>query len=337
MKVRLNLNRILVILGVVVGLFFIAFFIWWNRDFEISNGDPKAQAQPKSQITGENCENSSKRPVGLMLAGDLETRPLSGISQADIVFEMPVSPDGMTRFMAIFQCEDPKEIGSIRSARDDFIPLAASFNVIYGHWGGERDALTKLDRHVVDNVDALKYEGSVYFRKSGIPRPHNGFTTLSNMYDQASRLGYSLESKFIGYPHISKKGDVPKNLGNIVDQVSVGVDKYLYPVVWRYDVGSNMYIRSRNNVEEKDRNTSGAAKASVIVIMHTSSARLGGQYIKVDVVGQGKADIYQNGELISGTWQKDSATLDSKLRFLDSNNQEIQFVPGKIWVQIVAN
>src|SRR3989344_1934851 len=83
--------------------------------------------QPLSSLRGENCENYKARPIAVMLASDPAARPLSGVSQADISVEMPVTPDGVTRIMSIFQCNKPNEIGSVRSARVDFLPLVASF------------------------------------------------------------------------------------------------------------------------------------------------------------------------------------------------------------------
>ena len=143
---RISLNKILITAGVVALVFIISFFIWWNKEITVTGLNPwQAQPGPKSSVSGLECANADRRPLAVMMAGDPETRPLAGIGQADIVFEMPVTPDGITRFMAVFQCEDPKEIGSIRSAREDFIPLAAGLGAIYAHWGGEKEALEKLD------------------------------------------------------------------------------------------------------------------------------------------------------------------------------------------------
>ncbi|MFH1049206.1 MAG: DUF3048 domain-containing protein, partial [Patescibacteria group bacterium] len=57
----------------------------------------------------ESCQNSTRRSIAVMLAIDAITRPLSGISEADIVFEMPVITDSITRLMAVFGCIIPTE------------------------------------------------------------------------------------------------------------------------------------------------------------------------------------------------------------------------------------
>ena len=71
--------------------------------------------------------------------------------------------------------------------------------------------------------------------------------------------------------------------------------------------------------------------------MKTSSRVLNQDYISVNVTGEGEAVIYQNGIRTAGEWKKDPIQLSAKLYFYDGNGQEIKFVPGKIWVEIVIN
>src|SRR3989344_5565067 len=173
---NLDLNKTLIIAGVAAVAFLIAFLFWWLGGSTII-GIKNEDQRPRASLTGLACDNYGKRPIAVMMASDPEARPLSGISQADIIIEMPVTPNGITRMMAIFQCEEPEEIGSIRSAREDFLTLADSFGALYAHWGGEAEALKKLNNGILDNINAMKYEGSVFYRKNSVPKPHNGFTT----------------------------------------------------------------------------------------------------------------------------------------------------------------
>jgi len=121
----------------------------------------------KSLISGIKCDGAKNRSFAVMMAGDLEAWPLSGISEADLVIEMPVVTGGITRYLAIFNCNEPQEIGSIRSARHDFIPLAMGFDAILAHWGGSHFALDKLNNKIMDNINALYLDGSVFYRKPG--------------------------------------------------------------------------------------------------------------------------------------------------------------------------
>ncbi len=322
-------------MGAIVLVFVVVFIVWWNKEIIINNGISliNKNEMPQSLITGQDCPGADIRPFAVMLASDLEARPLSGIGQADMVFEMPVDPTGITRFMAVFQCEKPKEIGSIRSTRNDFIPLATSMKAIFAHWGGEHGALEKLNNHIIDNIDALKYEGEIFYRKAGILPPHNGFTNLDLLTKKAQDLKYDLKTSFQGYPHQDKEPN--KNLSNLTDQVNINYPG-LHAVSWTYDSGTNLYSRSRGGSAEIDKDNRQTVKAGVVVVMNTTSQFLKEQYISVDVTGSGMAQIYQNGVVVNGKWNKDPARIDNKLYFYDDSGKEIQFAPGKIWVEIVT-
>ncbi|MEK7217483.1 MAG: DUF3048 domain-containing protein [Patescibacteria group bacterium] len=316
---------IFVIIGLLIWLFSS------GHSFTIGGNQTETPKKPSS-IAGLNCDTAQRRPMAVMMASDPEARPLSGIGAADLVVEMPVTPNGVTRFMAVFQCQTPKEIGSVRSAREDFIPLAAGFDAIYAHWGGEHGALAKLDSHVIDNIDALQFDGTIFYRKSGVKPPHNGFSNLDLLFKQAKAFYYSLTKDFDGYPHTDT---LPaKNISNIATAVTL----YSYPnnVSWAYNPKTNVYSRSRGGTSEIDKNTNQQVMASVIVVMNTTARILyqGDQYIVVKTTGEGSAEIYQSGIKITGTWKKNPAKLDSKLYFYNSNDEEIKFAPGQIWIEL---
>lgn len=325
---KLNLNKILWVVGGLAFAFLIIFLLWWQWESNII-GIKNEDQKPRASLTSLSCDNYERRPIAVMMASDPIARPLSGIGQADVVIEMPVTPNGITRMMAIFQCEDPKEIGSIRSARQDLISLAGSFGAIYAHWGGEKEALNNLDNGVIDNIDAMKYEGTVFYRKNSIPRPHNGFTTIELLKDKAKDLGYDLGNTFSGYLRTEEKLD--RNLSNIVEMIFVDYE-YPYDVKWTYDNNSNKYKRTRGGKAEIDINTGGQVEISTVVVMRTTSRVLSIDYISVNAVGEGEAEFYQNGIKTSGTW-KNAA---NDLKFYDTSSQEMKFVPGKMWIEIVT-
>ena len=318
-------KNIFIIVLIVLALAGVGFLLAGKNDIEIGRGSINLDGMslPQSDLSGEKCENAKARPVAVMISSDPETRPLSGIGEADIVFEMPVTDNGVTRMMAVFQCYRPQEIGSVRSARSDFIPWVQGLGAIYAHWGGERDALSKLNSGIVDNIDAMKYEGIYYFRKIKTRPPHNGFTS-SDLINQANtKLGYTLEKSTISYKHDSGKP------AGIVEPPLVYEANFA--VQWRYQPTTNTYLRWRGDKEEMDRNTSKQVEASNIVLLKTAWLPISKDYINVKTVGSGEAIIYKNGEATNGTWEKKTA-LD-RLVFFDSIGQEIKFTVGKIWIE----
>jgi len=280
-------------------------------------------------ITGLSCDNYNRRPVAVMFPNDSVAMPLSGLSEADMVFEMQVIEDSMTRMMAVFICNDPAELGSIRSARHDFIPLAMGIDAIYVHWGGSHFALDKLNKKVMNNIDALRNPYSAFFRKSGIISPHNGFSSMKRLINSAQKLNYRLENNFEGYPHEAKGSQNEK-----AQVIKIG---YTYPfnIEWRYDSEKNTYFRLRGGKSEIDKNNSQQVEAENIIVMGAKSRQIEGQYNDVDVEGEGMAEFYSNGEMTKGKWTKDKNSFSSKLYFLNESGEEFKFTPGSIWVEII--
>ena len=286
-------------------------------------------AGPVSPLTGESCAGAERRPIGVMLAGDAVTRPLAGISQADLVIEMPVITNGITRYLAIFACETPAEIGSVRSARDDFIPLAKGFDVIFGHWGGSHFALSELKSGVIDNINALTNPFGAYFRKPGITEPHNGFATWDKLVAAAQKLNYRLTTNLKAlWPRHEARASTTKPAATL---------RIPYPgqfrAAWVYDPKTNTYERLKGGTPELDANTKKAVTASVIVVLRTDIEQIEGQYNDVRVFGKGRGVVYQDGEFFEVTWQKAD---DAKpLQFLTIESTQLPLAPGKVWLEYI--
>ncbi len=320
----------------------LGFFLIWQkkRDFSFNNGsDSEKQKQeeesfsaygPRSPISGLPCQNAERRPIAVMLSGDVQTRPLSGVGEADLVFEMPVTEGNITRLMAVFVCADPKEIGSVRSARHDFIPLASGLGAIYAHWGGSHFALEKLKTGAIDNLDALPNPFGAFYRQSGIEAPHNGFTSLRRLILAAQNLNYALENRFEGYPHLAQSP--PLSQERKILRIEYGGP---FKVSYQYQPETNSFLRYRSNLKEIDKNTGQQVEAKNVVIMRAQSRPLEGDYNDVQVEGEGKAEFYISGQAYKGTWKKDKNNLKSKLYFFDEKGQEVKFAAGQIWIEIV--
>ncbi|MEK7507048.1 MAG: DUF3048 domain-containing protein [Patescibacteria group bacterium] len=333
-------TKLYIWLGILAIVLLFGFFKFARRSIEISNtgekpagllqffSSGKKENIKKSPLTGEQCATAASRPFAVMVSSDKEARPLSGIGEADWVFEMPVVENGFTRMMAVYQCGRPREVGSVRSARLDFVPLALGVNAIYAHFGGEREALEQLRNGVIDNLDGLKYDGTYYYRKSSIPRPHNAFTDFDLLTKISGELGYNLTDAKVTYPH---EGSL-KSQGE-VQPAPIFNEKF--QVVWRYDKTANRYWRERSGQPEIDKNTGQPVSAGNVIIMKTTWSPINQDYIRVKTVGSGGLLLYKNGTVVTGTWEKKDDK--AKLYFYDQNHREIELAVGKVWVEIDAH
>lgn len=328
----------LIIISIIFFLALGLIFVWQQarHTIEIDNQSVDNTAgidtDKISPLNGLACQNYQRRPIAIVLASDPVTRPLSGLSQADLVIEMPVITGSITRMMAFYVCKFPEEIGSLRSARHDFIPLAIGFDAILAHWGGSHFILDELDAGIMDNIDALKNPYNAFYQKNIMPQPHNGFTSIQRLVNSAQKLGYRLENKFDGYQHI-KETINPEQTSRIL---KIGYS-YPYNISYQYDPISNSYLRYRANLKEIDRSNNQQIKAKNIVVMRVFSRQIEGPYYNdLDLEGSGECEVYQNGQVIPCFWQKSEKNPESKLKFLDKDtNKEIPFVIGQTWIEIV--
>lgn len=306
-----------------------------DNDIAVINQAVKPTKTPKPEpasLSGRECANAGKRPLAAMYASDPEARPLSGINSADIVIEMPVTQNGVTRMMAIFQCEEPTEYGSIRSARMDFIPFVLGFDALYLHWGGEHEALAKLDAGIADNIDCLKLDGTTCRRKSNRPRPHNGFSTPTLLSEKVVQLKYSTTAKVLGYEFDPSTSSGQASSGQETPPVLYAGD---FAVRWTYDPVSNRYSRFRAGTVERDVLSGLQVQADNVVIMNTTSQYVSILYNRVKTTGSGTATMYRNGLAIAGTWEKPSDT--ARLVFKDAQGKEVKLNQGTTWIEITTN
>jgi hypothetical protein len=297
-----------------------------GEHFSVVNNPSPSSNLPIGALSGRPCADGARRPMAVMLAADPEARPLAGIGKADMVFELPVTPNGITRMMAVYQCGTPEEIGSIRSARGDFIGLAQSVDAILAHWGGERDTLERLNRGVIDNIDALTYEGSTFYRKSGVSRPHNGFTTPELLWSRAQGLGYRASTSFPGFV---RRTPVPAEPDEEGRSVTLPWPQDM-DVTFVYDDASGTYKRSRGGTPEEDALTGEQASAAVIIVATTDATFLRDQYISVRTTGSGAAAVYQSGHRTSAVWKRSSDS--SPLHLTTDSGAPLPLEPGTVWV-----
>src|SRR5690625_2031129 len=79
-------------------------------------------------LTGiETEEEVTNRAIAVMVNNHPQARPQSGLSKADIVFEM-LTEGNITRFLAIYQSTPPEVVGPVRSAREYYFTLASGYD-----------------------------------------------------------------------------------------------------------------------------------------------------------------------------------------------------------------
>src|SRR3989344_3131391 len=286
-----------------------------------------------SGLSGIACETPNRRAIGVMLAGDPINRPMSGFSKADMVFELPVLVSGVTRLMAVYQCGQPADIGSVRSVRHDYLFLLEGIDGIMAHWGGSYHALNRIAVGEFQTLNALTNPHSAFFRKSHLPAPYNGFTTYDRLWNALEKLGYRTTTQFKGYEF---KDDAPAD-----QRISGGTLAIAWPgafrVSYEYNKETNRYERYWAGVKQVDAEDSAVVAQSSIAIMRATNEYADGPggYNDVGIEGKGDLTVYQDGKVIAGTWEKNVLEKKDPIHFLNSQGDPIIFTKGQVWIMTV--
>ena len=195
---------------------------------------------------------------------------------------------------------------------------------------------------MIDNLDLNGSFGhkapECGFRKEGIPAPYNGFANFAALLDCAKKAGYRMEDKFPGYAH-QAEASVDQRLNG--GHLRVGFAGP-YAVDYDYDKATNTYLRTWNKVADTDANNGKRLAPKNIAVVIASSEQIEDQYNNVqigdpqfDSVSEGDAFYYFNGKETKGRWKKDKSKWASKLFMYDESGQEVKFVPGQIWLEVL--
>lgn len=270
---------------------------------------------------------SHRRAISVMYGADPVARPLSGLSEADMVFEMPVTPNQITRLMGVFQIHDPAEIGSIRSARSEFIDLSKYLDAVFVHWGGSHYALDTLKGDVIDEIDELT-EGASFYRVKRAYAPYNGFSTTDLLRKRVSQKGYKTTTDFNLYTFVNDIAEEKRPAGGTVTIPYPGQ----FQVSYQYDHITNVYTRYQAGALQTDRNNKLALKAKNVVVLYApfSQIKKGEQYVDNNIHDGGKCVVFQNGTQIPCTWKK-GTSLSAPLVLADVDGNAIPFVRGATW------
>lgn len=324
----------------------------------INPNDPKTEECPLNgkMLTKQHKDVwESRRPLGVAIENHVDSRPQSGLSSADIVFEA-VAEGGITRFLAIFYCEDAPRIGPVRSARIYFLELLQGFgdHPLYAHVGG---ANTPGPADALGEIRDLGWDGYNDLNQFAVPFPiyYRDYELLPNvatehtMYSSTQKLWQYASAKR-GLSNVDKEGTpwaqgfkawkFKKDEPASPTATTISFDFWTpgaYSVKWKYDTASNTYSRTNGSSAHLDNNSKKqlTTKNLVVAFMKESPANDGyeGGHLLYKTTGSGKAIMFMDGKAIEGQWER-TKTTDS-LNFIDSSGAQVSFNRGQIFVEVV--
>ena len=333
--------------------------------FKVDPSVPRDQECPLNGVMYSKQESDiyeKRRPLAVMIENSAESRPQSGLSRADIVYEA-IAEGWITRMMGLFYCNTPMEniiFAPVRSARTYFVDWVSEYDALYNHVGGagrcaddtvdERaKALCQIDRFGIKDLDQFGIGYPDCYRNPDrldhpVATEHTMVCFSENLYKIAEKREWTnTDEKGIAWDKNYRQWqfkDDPKEVergttGNINIVFAKGYDDY--DVLWSYDKTANSYKRSTGGKLHLDLETKEAlmAKNIVVQISEITGPVDDHAHILYDTLGSGKALIFQDGKAIVGSWSKKSRI--GRTVFSDSVGKEIEFTRGPVWIEVVPS
>jgi hypothetical protein len=307
-----------------------------DKDKEIEVSDMTDEEEEvilpfQAPFTGMRGETEfTNRPVLVTINNHPHARPQSGIAQADIVYEM-IAEANVTRLLALYQSELPEQIGPVRSARDYFIEIANGLDAFYVAHGYSPEARQILASGVVDHINGMQYDGTLFTRSNDRKAPHNSYTSAEQLMKGMEKVGARQELEKIppfSY-YESVEGAKMGAIASVID-VRFGVSEDFHHV-YTYDTLTQQYSRSSGGHLTTDKDTLEQVSLSNVIffeVPHQTIDNQGRQ--QLNLTSGGRAYLFQAGVMKEIEWQQ----IDGILVPME-NGLPAELVPGKSWVHLV--
>lgn len=333
MKKNKIIVLLLLLLLIIGGLIF---FLLGNKEQpeEIKEEDPKIEKpiheEKKVQVFDMDLHT---RPIAVVINNTpVAVSVQEGINNSYILYEFPTEGN-TSRLMALYQNMSDFNIGTIRSARHNFIDYANENDAIFVAFGWSVFAKNELQAGAVDYINGMVHSGPFYRNNpEGLATEHTVYTTMSRLKDYASGA-YRMTSEVkppIKYSALEVNLDSEKPASSVLlNYGPSNVEHYIY------DNETKMYMRNFNDTPALDHNTKEQVSVrNIIVVKITYYSKDGTKYLELNDTGSGEGYFITNGKMENITWKKDSR--NSQTKYLDSNGEEIIVNDGRTLIALIG-
>jgi hypothetical protein len=286
---------------------------------------PTSSAGPKmlSPFTGEPISKLGPELI-FKIDNVAQARPPTGLTEADIVYLLPVE-GGLSRIFAVFSSHFPPVIGPVRSTRAEDLELLKQFGrPAFAYSGAQPELLPVTERaNIVD-----LYAGIVggYYRDWHRIEPYNLYAKTKTLLAEAG--GKETKAHNIGFVF----GPAPAG-GKPVKSYSVS-----YPAAaftFRWSASQHRWL-SWMDGSPADAAEGGQLGGPTVVIQNVV---VGASHFRewgnvkppyANTIGSGTAVVLRDGRMYQVHWSRPQA--NGGTTFTQSNGQPMPFAPGQVWI-----
>jgi len=290
--------------------------------------------------------NSKSRPYMLVVNNtDIAVKVQEGLNKAYLVYEVPTEGN-TSRLLALYK--DIKEdlvVGTIRSARHNFVDFALESDAIFCCFGWSHYAEDDMKAGSIDYLQGLY--GAPFYRNNpeNLVLEHTAYTSFSRLKKSVKSKKFKTTSNDTILLNYSSSDVDLSNTENkkVANTVTIPYGAAPQIASFKYDEESKMYVRYENGVKCIDHNTKEEVTTKNIIAYKVDYKMCSDNYYwDLDTIGSGEGYYITNGFAVPINWKKDSRSSKTKYTYKvgtilngqDVGGKEISVSDGRTWIEI---
>ncbi|ASN07000.1 DUF3048 domain-containing protein [Virgibacillus necropolis] len=284
-------------------------------------------------LTGMEADKQvENRTIGIMVNNHAKARPQTGLSKADIVFEI-LAEGPITRFLALFQSELPDVVGPVRSAREYYFELANGYNALYVYHGAANFVNDMIQERGIEHLNGSLHDndGHLFERESFRKAPHNSYVQVGAIYDVAESKGYSVKANDKALPFLNEN-EIKEIAGDSASHIKIVYSDQPEEIVeYDYDEELGKYKRYSDQDQTVELNSNEPILVDNIFVVKTDHEVIDDAGRRaVDLTSGGEGYLVQKGKIQKLNWKNQNGRIIPV-----KDGKPVGFVPGKTWINVV--
>jgi hypothetical protein len=278
-----------------------------------------------------NPDVATRPAVMIKIGDDPKARPQAGLDKADVVYEERVEGNTV-RFLAVFQSQDAKSVGPIRSVRSTDAGVVGAIGGVFVYSGGI-PPFDSLARGLGATVISEEAQADAFHLRPDRQRPYKTYGNTAELRALASRATRPPALfTFLGAgEHFVAASAAPASRAT----VAFGPGTVTR---WEWDAPTSKWKRFINGVPHKADTGAQLAVTNVIFVTVPYRAtpytdQSGSGVDEAVTAGSGDALLLTGAQQMPLRWSK--PTNKAVAVFTDPAGRTVRLPPGQTWVALV--
>ena len=281
--------------------------------------------------------NSKDRPFAISINNTpVAVKVQEGLDKAFLIYEIPTE-GGTSRLLAVFKDVEDATVGTIRSARHNFIDYALESDAIFVAYGWSHYAEDDLKAGAINYIQGLF--GGPFWRSNPekLASEHTAYTSIAKLRENSTQKGYRTTStsaeKTIVLNYNAEDVDLSENVdakeaNTVIIPYGVGVKTQ-----FDYDAETKEYTRIVNGNANIDHETKQKYTAKNIIVQKVTYSMCSDNYYwNLKTQGSGEGYFITNGYAVPITWSKSSRSAKTKYKYKDGTDVEVS--DGRTYIEL---